>query len=559
MDIKFKKDLNILKSDLLDNNKEILSTGEYLIWYNNNHIWMFPKIDVNTIYYDDIKINPINYIGNMISMNIKLDQLKLKQFQFFPLSTSYTYNYVPFDTKTLIEMFMDGNKLNLLKNLSSSKKLIWSTIFNLNLDLFNPSKYNFDHRILTDGFAVSIQFMEINKQAKNNINKEKKTKASIKIRNDRSKMTKEEIMIAKEKKILEEKKIRKIFLAKNRQMKKEAKNKIANELMTIKNLPFDEKELKLKEFNDKINKDKDNLRRKKIEFAEFPYISDLLPSQLKGLQPKHRIYIDPGKRDIFKMLGDNGKYFTYSNRERLKETKRLEYSKRILNYKKRNGIIPLETFLAEYNSKSCIIKDFKDYIKNYNKISKLIQPKYTDNILEKYKWFSYINRQRSEDQLLNKMIRVYPKDSVVIIGDWSVGKQMSNFISTPMISIKRKLKQKFKVYNLDEFRTSMLHHLTENRCDNLYLPDKKHIFRKMHSILIFKIENKEIGCINRDKNAVNNMRKIATSIINGNGRPLKYRRDYKFESIQIPLKAKVTNHCYWSSSNRAIYVPILPV
>jgi len=237
MDIKFKKDLNILKSDLLGDNKDILSTGEYLTWYNANHTWMFPKITPDTVYYDDIKINPINYIGNMIAMNIKLDQLELKQFQFFPLSTSYIRNYVPFDTKTLIEMFMDGNKIELLKNVSLSKKLVWSTIFNLNIDLFNPSKYNFDHRILTDGFAVSIQFMEINKQAENNINKEKKTRASIKIRDDRSKMTREEITTAKKEKILKEKEIRKIYLAKKRQVKKVAKNKITNELDAIKNLP----------------------------------------------------------------------------------------------------------------------------------------------------------------------------------------------------------------------------------------------------------------------------------------------------------------------------------
>ena len=558
IDIQFKKDLNILKSDLLNNNAKILSTGEYLKWYNDNHNWMFPKIDAKTVYYDDIKINPINYMSHMISMNIKLEQLKLKQFQFFPLSTSYVYNYVPFDTKTLVEMFMDGNKIDLLKNLSKSKKSVWSSIFNTDLALFNSNKHNFDYRILTDGFAVSIQFMETSKQIKKEINKAKKIKASIKIRKEQINMSKEEIAIAKKEKIITAKNIRKKFLSRIRQVKIDAKNKLAGELREIKKLSVDKREAKLKEYNDKISTKKEDLRREKIESAEFPYISDLLPSQLKELQSKHRIYIDPGKRDIFKMIGDNGKYFTYSNRERLKETKRLEYSGRILTFKKKTGIILLETSLAEYNSKSCTIKGFKDYVKNYNKISKLIQPKYTKNILEKYKWFFYINKQRSEDKLLNKMTHIYPKDSTIVIGDWSIGKQLSNFISTPMISIKRKLKQKFKVYNLDEFRTSALHHLTENRCENLYLPDKKQTLRKMHSILTFKMKNKEIGCINRDKNAVNNMKKIATSIINGHGRPLKYRRDYKFENIQIPLKVKVTNHCYWSNSNRATCEPILP-
>ena len=56
-----------------------------------------------------------------------------------------------------------------------------------------------------------------------------------------------------------------------------------------------------------------------------------------------------------------------------------------------------------------------------------------------------------EDNLLNKIEKEYSKEHIVIIGDWSIGKQMSNFISTPNIILKRKLKERFKVYNIDEF------------------------------------------------------------------------------------------------------------
>ena len=38
------------------------------------------------------------------------------------------------------------------------------------------------------------------------------------------------------------------------------------------------------------------------------------------------------------------------------------------------------------------------------------------------------------------------------------------------------------------------------------------------------MENKRLGCINRDKNSVNNIKKIALSILNGEGRPEKYTR-----------------------------------
>ena len=54
---------------------------------------------------------------------------------------------------------------------------------------------------------------------------------------------------------------------------------------------------------------------------EFPYIDDVDTKDLTG---KH-IFIDPGKRDLFKMMDDEGNFMTYSNRMRIFETKRLKY------------------------------------------------------------------------------------------------------------------------------------------------------------------------------------------------------------------------------------------
>ena len=73
----------------------------------------------------------------------------------------------------------------------------------------------------------------------------------------------------------------------------------------------------------------------------------------------------------------------------------------------------------------------------------------------------------------------YSKDHTIIIGDWSVGKQMKHFISTPNLSLKRKLKERFKVYDIDEFRTSIISYKTKETslCKNLYSPDKKGKYR----------------------------------------------------------------------------------
>jgi hypothetical protein len=49
---------------------------------------------------------------------------------------------------------------------------------------------------------------------------------------------------------------------------------------------------------------------------------------------------------------------------------------------------------------------------------------------------------------------------------------------------------------------------------------------------LLETENNRIGCINRDKNAVNNMIKIVKSFLINKIRPEKYRRDYKFPEIK---------------------------
>ena len=63
----------------------------------------------------------------------------------------------------------------------------------------------------------------------------------------------------------------------------------------------------------------------------------------------------------------------------------------------------------------------------------------------RYKWYSYLNRKRSEDNLMKRIKKEYGIDVSIFIGDWSNGNhQMKHFISTPRIGLKRKLKSILK-------------------------------------------------------------------------------------------------------------------
>ena len=111
----------------------------------------------------------------------------------------------------------------------------------------------------------------------------------------------------------------------------------------------------------KIVKDNDVAKMNNNK-EEFTYYDKLPPDKLLDLLLSNRIYIDPGKNNLISAVDDNGNEFIYTNRRRLKESKRLKYQKLLNNYKGKNGISKIENKF-KLNSKTCDIEKFKEYIK----------------------------------------------------------------------------------------------------------------------------------------------------------------------------------------------------
>ena len=170
--------------------------------------------------------------------------------------------------------------------------------------------------------------------------------------------------------------------------------------------------------------------------------------------------------------------------------------------------------------------------------------KYNREIFRKYKWYGYLNRKHTETKMIREIKRTFGNKSIILFGDFGFKTNChKGNLSTPNNRLKRLIGKQMKVYNLDEFRTSKLNHKTEEVCENLYLPDANGVIRKLHSVLTYKMENGQIGCINRDENAVNNMIKIVNYYLDKKERPLKYKRDYDLEKGEIKkgIKTKGDN------------------
>lgn len=130
------------------------------------------------------------------------------------------------------------------------------------------------------------------------------------------------------------------------------------------------------------------------------------------------------------MINDKGNKFRYSNKQYVSETKRLKYQRLNQNYKDKNNISTIENQLSSYNSKTCNLEKFKNYISKKNEINDQLFRSYKEKRFRQYKFYSYINKNRALDNLNNKLIEIYGEDSIMMYGDWGTY-QMSHLISTP--------------------------------------------------------------------------------------------------------------------------------
>jgi len=514
------KDLYEIKEDLINNT--LLSNEKYHQWINQHRPKVFPSDYIDS-YEFDIKNTPQKYIKCMIYMCLEIEKLETKSFQFFPLRVSCIPKYIPIDTKTIIELLVDdvtllelnvNDKNVLLNDILSYKHQIWNQFFKLNNPIFTQKHYSFDYRISTDCVGVSVQLIHNDYIEKSNLQK-------LNMKNKRNQMKEVCKNMSQE-----EKENYKLKLKNDKKLEQE---KIKLENKKIRDQQKEEFKKLSKEDKTKVKKEiEENKKLQNNNYIEYPYLEELNDNQLNELKNNNWICCDPGKRVLLYLKDKNGKRLRYSNKEYITNIKRLKYRRLIQNYKNRNNINQVENKLSELNSKTCNYKKFKKFIKLKNKLNEDLTGKYQREIFRKYKWYSYINKKKTESKIINKIKKTFSKDSILVMGDWSIGKQMRNFISTPNLGLKKKLNEHFKVYNLDEFRTSLLNCKTENKCENLYLSDKKDVIRKLHSVLTYQTENNRSGCINRDENSVNNMIMLVNYYLQHKDRPEKFKRSYKF-------------------------------
>lgn len=529
-----------IKNDLIYDKLE--SDKKYHKWIKQFKDKILPS-NYKKSYETDIKHYPYKYLKYMIFMNRYLENNELKMFQSICLRTELYDKFITINTNALIDILPFLENKNKYNNcIRTSKPFIWKSFFNLHkAQKLATNKYSFNYQMQTDGLSICLNFIEKNKMDKKN--KEKDNKA---------------IARKNSKEIYKGKTFEEIVKIKENNKEKQIEKKIKySEKMKIKRK-------KDKDIFKKLSKEQQEKIKlnNKINNSEFNYIGDLIKytSFLEDFKKAHNnkrlVYGDPGKKSILTLLGDNEKIFNYRTKRRIKEIKRNKYIKLIDNKKKKTQIGPFnemtikmaELMLSKFSGKTTKINEFNKYAKLKMLIRReIIKEKNYNEYIKKLKWFSHVNKKRHENKMLNELKTIYGKDAIMIIGDWG-NKGHLSYISTPNAGTKRLLKRCFKTYHINEYKTSKLHHLTRKECDNLKIKLKKAkykkkykneldgfsineniktLYSKLHSVLTYKMSNEKLGCINRDINAVKNMRNIVKHLITHKKRPIEFRRSKK--------------------------------
>lgn len=620
--IALRKEIGLVKRDLLE--YTLNSDAKYHQFIHESRGTVVPiKLSKQTLLCDIVD-TPQKYFTYMIAMNRILQTEGKSTLQFFPLGNDNIIRYIPIDTVIIVDVLCTSNKHDKLSNITKLQYSIWKEFFNIDHKIFKINgnnsngdakrKYVFKYLMYTDCCAVSLLFEE-NSSSDNTAKKYELMKIGRnKLREDRKDKSKEELFKDKEardtKKQAERNKKRKDAEQKRAKYNALSKEEKATITKANKDKRESERLLKEQEFDSKSDQEKQQFldeqeRKVRATQPEFPYLDELTTKQLEELSTRNKVYVDPGKIRILTLLGQpvnpkpiecnhKDKDITncsrckskelvvvkYTSKQRVKETKRMDYMYKRQRYKDNNGITALEKQLSDYNSKSCHFNEFVKYVAKKNELSSELLEKYEAPIFRRLRWYGYINKQRSEYKLVNTIKKTFGDDCVLIMGDWSISKQMRNHIPTPMIGLKRFLRKYFDIINLDEFKTSKLNNKTKTECDNLKLwvkkkpkkrprpctlkecgvaslledspswsskrPDQKvdstigaqdpqYGHYSMHSILTYKMENNRLGCINRDKNAVYNMKEIAEYWFQHKKRHPAFKRPSKAE-----LEAKKT-------------------
>lgn len=261
--------------------------------------------------------------------------------------------------------------------------------------------------------------------------------------------------------------------------------------------------------------------------------------------------LDPGKNKIASIVNEDGKSYEYSSRRWRHETYTKRSNQIIKKERKDNHIESLESQVSQSSSRTFDMKKYNEFIKKKTEISDQVRTFYERPLFRRLSFRRFCRTKAAEARLLNEIDqkiltkgeRQKGRQLVIGYGNWSRSSQMKHFIPTPNLRFKKLISSRYKILEVDEYKTSQLYCRTLKPLENVVIKRKGYDC-KIHEVLTLK-EKPTSVYVNRDHNARKNMLYLLKYYLENQSRPAEFCRQNKPLKQKLILKSK-------SDANRPI-------
>ena len=309
------------------------------------------------------------------------------------------------------------------------------------------------------------------------------------------------------------------------------------------------------------------------------YITELSNEDKLKLQSKILVGIDPGWSDIIFCTNGNTEIVEKSNGKKVRKTETFRFSRQqrrkelktkryrdILEDDKRKTVIKgctvkkAETILSQFNSSSCNYDRCKEYIRVKNRLNFELKEYYQKEIHRKLRWYSYLNKMRSDSNMINRFRAKFgpPEEVVILMGDFSKTEVLKGSEPVKGKSLRKLFKNAgYELYLVNEYNTSRKMYKTGEDLEKFrkresVRPYKKGTINTVHGLLRIKsktsnsctelVETDNMSQLETENNPQKMIRK--TTIINRdlNGAlNIRLKGEMQILNREIPNYLKRTN------------------
>ena len=234
-------------------------------------------------------------------------------------------------------------------------------------------------------------------------------------------------------------------------------------------------------------------------------------NNVKDEEGGRKVGLDPGKKNIITMVCERNQKLRYTTAQKNFESGLVRYRKTLLKEKRAVGVEAVETELSKFSHKTSNPVNYMHYLKAKADADALTGEFYCHKKWRGWKFRIFCKRKSSEKRMINRVEEKFGSNCTIFYGDWSKKDQMKGCDPSPVVGVRKLLSKKFRVVEVDEYKTSV----TCNICLERLLAYKKRDGKMSHSRLCCKNcglkETRTKRFVDRDVNAARNILWIGKS------------------------------------------------